>query len=86
MRLSIRPNDSGYPYFLNATSRLQRATVLFNDVHQTLVVTADSEAGMLVRVKCDAAGKPIWDCDRSCFEEEVVHGKVEIEFNEMVCL
>ena len=80
-RISIRPNDSGYGAYSSVRSQGYRPHIEFNGEQAIGVITADSAAGMIVRLKCDAAGKFIYDKTRQAFEDEVVHGKVEIEFH-----
>lgn len=86
MRLSLRPGDSGYGPYLHARACGKRASVTFNGVTQFLCITADSEAGMVVRIKCDAQGNAVVDKDRQAFVDEVLHGKVEIELYDEVTL
>lgn len=81
-RVSIRPNDPGYQTHLATRHQGYRAAVTFNGSPVTGVITADSDNGMIVRIK-----DPVeWDHERSAPVDEVLHGKVEIEFNAEVCL
>lgn len=75
MRVSIRPNDSGYGNYRHLRSHGRRAIVYFNGKHESGVITADTEAGMIVRYI-----HPVQvDLERECPMDEVVHGRVEIE-------
>lgn len=85
MRVSIRPNDSGYSLHRHLRLNGQRALVTLNGEHECGAITADSEAGVVVRYKTDAEGEMEFDLDREDYVDEVVHGKVEIEVvDEMV--
>jgi hypothetical protein len=75
MRISIRPNDSGHAIQRHLRSHGQRALIKFNGVSQVGAITADSEAGMLVRY----VNPMVFDAERQCMVDEVVHGRVEIE-------
>lgn len=82
MRVSIRPNDPGYHNHLSARQQGYRAAIKFEGTPQFGVITADSDNGVIVRIK-----DPVkWDRERSAPVDEVLHGKVEIEFNAEVCL
>lgn len=82
MRLSIRPRDSGYANYAHN----KRLAIKLNGELQTMCYTADSEAGVIVRVKTDAAGNPIVDKERQEIVDEVLHGKVEIEIYDAVVM
>lgn len=85
MRISIRPTDSGYSNYVVARAHGRRASVKLNGELQTCAVTADSDCGMVVRLAKGANGEMTYDADRQCIADEVVHGKVDIEFaDEMV--
>lgn len=78
MKISIRPGDSGYPNHATLRATGRRASVKLNGELQTYCVTADSEAGVVVRYV-----QPFrYDQERQRLVDEVVHGKVEIEFAE----
>lgn len=79
-RISIRPNDSGYANHCDVRRQGYRANIKFNDQPQFGVVTADSAAGMIVRLKTDDKGQYVYDAERQDIVDEVLHGKVEIEF------
>lgn len=79
MRISLRPKDSGYHEYIQARCHLKRFLIRLNGELQTACVTADDEAGMIVRFKVGADGEFEFDRDRACLVDEVVHGKVEIE-------
>lgn len=85
MRISIRPGDSGYKTHAYLRSQGKRAIVTFNGEHEAGAVTADTEAGMIVRYKIEEDGGLSVDPERECIMDEVVHGRVEIEVvDEMV--
>lgn len=85
MRVSVRPNDSGFATQRNLRSRGLRALVTLNGEHESGAITADDEAGVVVRYKRDAEGEMEFDVDREDYVDEVVHGRVEIEVvDEMV--
>lgn len=75
MRISIRQNDSGYHNYLHLRAHLQRTIVRLNGEIQTAAITADDEAGMVVRLQLPLK----FDQERATFKDEVLHGKVEIE-------
>jgi hypothetical protein len=81
VRISIRPGDSGYLNHATLRAHGRRASVKLNGELQTYCVTADSEAGVVVRYV-----QPFqYDAERQRLVDEVVHGKVEIELaDEMV--
>lgn len=82
MRISIRPNDSGYSLHRHLRSTGKRAIISFNGKHECAAVTADDEAGMLVRYV-----EPLQvDSDRECIVDEICHGRVEIEIVEEMVL
>ena len=80
MRVSIRPNDSGFRTFIHHRNLGLRPIVKLNGEPQFYAITADDEAGVVVRYGFDVNGDPIYDQDRQCLIDEVIHGKVEIEF------
>ena len=81
MRISIRPSDPGYQTHVYARGHGRRASVMLNGELQTYAVTADSDCGMVVRYVHPFQ----YDAERAALVDEVVHGKVEIEFaDEMV--
>jgi hypothetical protein len=81
MRISIRSNDPGHQNHVYARANGRRASVKLNGELQTHAVTADSDCGMVVRY----VHPFVYDPDRQALVDEVVHGKVEIEFaDEMV--
>jgi hypothetical protein len=85
MRISIRPNDSGHSLHRHLRTSGKKAIVSLNGEHQSSCITADDEAGMLVRWKVDASGNVEFDRERECVVDEVCHGRVEIEIvDEMV--
>jgi hypothetical protein len=85
MRVSIRPGDSGYSLHRHLRSNGKRAIITLNGEHESGAITADSEAGVLVRYKIDDEGEMEFDLDREDYVDEVIHGKVEIEVvDEMV--
>jgi hypothetical protein len=86
MRVSIRPQDSGYMNHRHLRANGRRAVVYFNGEHETGAITADDEAGMIVRYIKDTDGEILVDLDRECPMDEVVHGKVEIEVVEEMVL
>jgi len=75
MRISLRPKDSGYHNYIHTRSRLQRTIIKLDGVVQSACITADDEAGVIVRYKEPMA----WDAERACLIDEVVHGRVEID-------
>lgn len=75
MRLSVRQSDSGFANYCAIISRLKKVLIKFNGELQTLCITADDEAGMIVRMAQPVA----WDRNRAQFVDEVLHGRVEIE-------
>lgn len=81
MRISLRPNDSGYANHVALRSHGKRASIKLNGEEQTYCITADSEAGVVVRY----VHPFVFDKERECMVDEVVHGRVEIELaDEMV--
>jgi hypothetical protein len=75
MRVSIRPNDSGYINHARLRASGNRVLVRLNGELQTTAVTADNEAGVIVRYV-----QPLeYDRGRECLVDEVVHGRVDIE-------
>ena len=75
MRVSIRPNDSGYINHARLRANGHRVIVRLNGELQTSAVTADNEAGVVVRY-----AQPLeYDRERECLVDEVVHWRVEIE-------
>ena len=81
MRVSIRPSDSGYSLHRHLRSNGKRVIVTLDGEHVSGAVTADDEAGVLVRYV-----EPFdVDRERECVRDEVIHGRVEIEVvDEMV--
>lgn len=75
MRISLRRTDSGYENYIHFRSRLQRTLIKLNGELQTTCITADDEAGVIMRYKSPVE----FDKERQCLVDEVVHGKVEIE-------
>lgn len=86
MRVSIRPNDSGYRNWVQLASMGKRIIVKLDGEQQTLCITADDEAGVIVRHVKDNDGNLIFDKDRQAFEDEVRHGRVEIEVSDAMVL
>lgn len=82
MRVSIRHNDSGYSTHRYLRSNGRRAIIHFNGKHESGVITADDEAGMIVRYVQPLTVDPA----RECVMDEVLHGKVEIEVIEETVL
>lgn len=80
MRISVKRSDSGYQNYIHARSRLQRTIVKLDGELQTACITADDEAGVIVRYKVGADGAFVFDREREDLVDEVLHGKVEIEF------
>jgi peptide subunit release factor RF-3 len=78
----VRPTDSGYSAHVYARANGRKAIIKLNDELQFQVITADSEAGMVVRYVMPLQ----FDVDRERLVDEVVHGKVEIEFHDQVVL
>lgn len=76
MRLSIRRSDSGFQNYLLSRSRLQRTIITLDGVQQTGCITADDEANVVVRFKHPME----FDRERQELVDEVVHGRVAIEF------
>lgn len=82
MRISLRSTDSGYPNHVALRSHGKRASIKLNGEPQTFCVTADSEAGVVVRYV-----QPLqYDAERQRMVDEVVHGKVEIELADELVL
>lgn len=78
MRISIHKNDSGYGAHNYARSIGKKPSIKFNGEIQTSCITADSDAGMVVRLV-----QPLcFDAARQAFVDEVCHGRVEIEFHD----
>lgn len=74
MRLSIRKEDPDYAD--SATT----CAVYLDDVPQYNAITADEEAGTILRYATDAHGAIMLDPDRPGYLlEELVHGVVRIE-------
>lgn len=86
MRISIRASDPGHAQHLYAKSIGRRAIVKLDGVHQVGCVTADDHCGMVVRLSKDKDGEWAFDHDRQALVDEVVHGKVEIEWMDEVML
>lgn len=82
MRISIRPTDPGHHNHVAARHQGYRAAVTFNGEPQSCVITADSDNGVLVRIKTPVE----WDADRSEAATEVLHGDVKIEMEPEMCL
>ena len=82
MRISVRPNDSGYGAYCRVIGAGKRISVKFNGEPEYHAVTADTDAGMLVRL-----AQPLrFDKDRAAFADEVLHGRVEVELYDSVTL
>ena len=79
-RISIRPDDSGFKQHRHARTNGYQWTITLNGEPVLGCITADSEHGMVVRYKHDTAGALIWDKERQCLVDEVLHGKVEITY------
>ena len=86
MRISIRPNDSGYKNQVWLRSNGKKALVTFNGEPQSGAITADDEAGMIVRYKVGPDGRLEVDAARECIVDEVCHGRVEIEIQDEMVL
>lgn len=86
MRISIRPSDTGYSNYTTAKIHNRKAMVTLNGEPQFLCVTADSDCGMVVRYAKNEAGSLVYDQERQELIDEVVHGKVEIEFQDVMVL
>jgi hypothetical protein len=82
MRISLRQNDPGYNTHAIVRSQGRRASIKLNGEPQFHAVTADSDCGMVVRW----VQPYVWDGDRRQLVDEVVHGKVEIEFHDEMVL
>lgn len=72
MRISADPHDPGYEAFC----RNRRVVVLLDGDPQRFVVTADEEAGVIVRYRLDECGRPVFDDER--LVKDVVLGRVEV--------
>lgn len=82
MRISVKRSDSGYQNYIHARSRLQRTLVTLDGKLQAGCITADDEANVIVRYV-----DPLQiDKERQELVDEVVHGRVEIEFQDEVVL
>lgn len=81
MRVSIKPNDSGYAYWCHLRAHGKRVFVKLDGVPQFMCLTADDESGVVVRYLPDQ-----YDADRQDFADEVRHGKVEIEIADQTVL
>ena len=86
MRVSVNRTDAGYSQYAYVRAAGKRVYVTFNGERQTAVITADSDCGMIVRLLTDAKGDFIFDRDRRAFQDEVLHGKVEIDLYDEVIL
>jgi hypothetical protein len=82
VRISIRPGDPGYTNHATLRAHGRRASVKLNGELQTYCLTADSDCGMVVRYMHPFQ----FDADRRALVDEVVHGKVEIEFQDEMVL
>lgn len=80
MRLSARKDDPGYEAFNALYSNGKRPVAFLDGVEQRAAVTADEEAGLIVRHVLDDEGKPQLDPnDPHRVWEETVRGEVRIE-------
>jgi hypothetical protein len=72
MRISADAHDPGF----EAYCRNRRVVVLLDGDPQRYVVTADEEAGLIVRYRLDEHGRPVSDGER--LVKDVVLGRVEV--------
>jgi hypothetical protein len=72
MRISADEHDPGY----EAYCRNRNVVVLLDGDPQRFAVTADEEAGVLVRYRLDDRGRPVFDGER--LVRDVVLGRVEV--------
>lgn len=85
MRLSIRPNDPGYQLYRAGRAQGARPSIKFNGEPALGIVTADSDCGMMVRLQRNGDDY-VYCPDRRELLDEVVHGRVEIEWVEEMML
>lgn len=81
MRVSIQPHDSGYLLWRQILAAGNAVHVKFNGATEHGALTADSEAGLIIRYKRNATGGITYDAERQALLDEVLHGRVEIEIH-----
>jgi len=79
MRISANSDDIGYQAYMQSLADRKTVTVRLDGVEQSVCITADEEAGSLVRCVLDAQGRAQIDPnDKESIWVETVHGKVEV--------
>lgn len=78
MRVSVDPNDAGYPRWRFALLENRRTVVFLDDAEIKGVTTADEEEGLAIVLALDAAGQLI--IEDGAIKMETRRGRVRIEF------
>ena len=78
MRISIERNDPGFANYEKMMIAGPVHRILLDGIEQSMVLTADSDEGMVKRLKKNKDDSIVRSHDRSYAETEIVYGKVEI--------
>lgn len=80
MRISSDEKDSGYSQFVMARANGKWVHAYLNDVRVQKCVMADTDIGVITRLRTDDQGNGVLAADRESIERVTERGTVRVEF------